>query len=135
MRLALDTNAWSAIRRGDQEVARRLRGAEEIFVSAVVVGELLQGFLLGTRWEQNRSELENFLQNPFVRLLSVTLVTAEHYARIWAQLRRAGTPIPTNDVWIAAHAIEAHADLLSFDGHFSSVEGLSWIRPTTEEVG
>lgn len=66
-------------------------------------------------------------------LLPVTLVTADRFGRIAATLRRKGRPLPTNDIWIAAHAMESGADLLSFDGHFEHVEGLAWIQPDRPE--
>jgi tRNA(fMet)-specific endonuclease VapC len=59
----------------------------------------------------------------------VTLETADRFGRIAAALRRRGTPIPTNDVWIAAHAFESGAELLSFDRHFEQIDGLAWTDP------
>ena len=97
--------------------------------STVVAGELLFGFRNGTRFENNRKELEDFLASPYVTLLTVTLVTADRFGRIASFLRRKGRPLPTNDIWIAAHAMESGADLLSFDRHFEHVEGLAWIHP------
>lgn len=129
MRVLLDTNAYSAFKRGDPAVAGRMRRAEEVLLSTVVVGELLYGFRCGARLRSNLEELEEFLDNPFVRLLPVTFVTAERFGRVAAALRRKGTPIPTNDIWIAAHALETGADLLSFDEHFGKIEGLAWIDP------
>jgi tRNA(fMet)-specific endonuclease VapC len=129
MRILLDTNAYSAFKRGDPAIARRVRRAEEVLLSTVVVGELLYGFRCGARFRSNLEELDEFLDSPFVRLLPVTFVTAERFGRVAAALRRKGTPIPTNDIWIAAHALESGADLLSFDAHFGKIEGLAWIDP------
>jgi len=95
----------------------------------VVVGELLFGFRNGSRYEANREELEDFLASPYVALLPVTLVTADRFGRIAASLRRKGRPLPTNDIWIAAHAMESGADLVSFDRHFDQVDGIAWIEP------
>ena len=95
--------------------------------STVVVGELLLGFRLGTRLKKNMAELDAFLENPYVSLVPVTLTTADRFARIAAALRVKGRPIPTNDIWIAAHAMEAGAELLSFDAHFGAVDGLVWV--------
>jgi tRNA(fMet)-specific endonuclease VapC len=91
-----------------------------------VAGELLFGFRVGARLKKNMAELETFLQNPYVSLAPVTLTTADRFGRIAAALRAKGRPIPANDIWIAAHAMESGADLLSFDEHFSAIDGLAW---------
>ncbi|GMU55535.1 MAG: hypothetical protein AMXMBFR33_46810 [Candidatus Xenobia bacterium] len=95
----------------------------------IVAGELLLGFRAGTRFEDNLRKLEAFLASRFVTLLPVSLVTADRFGRIGASLRRRGTPIPTNDIWIAAQAMETGAELISFDRHFERVEGLIWTCP------
>jgi tRNA(fMet)-specific endonuclease VapC len=129
VKVLLDTNAYTALFRGHEGVAARVRGAAHVLVSTVVAGELLFGFRNGSRFDANRDELEDFLSSPYVELLPVTLVTADRFGRIAASLRRKGRPLPTNDIWIAAHAMESGADLLSFDRHFEHVEGLAWIEP------
>ena len=126
MKVTLDTNAYSALLRGRSEVAERIRRAQHIFLSTIVVGELLFGFRNGSHYERNQRELDDFLANPYVSLLPVTLTTADRFGRLAAALRQAGTPIPTNDIWIAAHAMETGADLLSYDQHFRFVAGLVW---------
>ena len=135
MRIALDTNAYSALMRGHRDVAALVRRSKEVLVPAVVAGELLYGFRLGSRFEENTARLEAFLAAPSVELIPVTLTTAERFSRIAALLRQKGTPIPTNDIWIAAQAMEAGADFLSSDCHFESVDGLAWIpySPTEED--
>ncbi len=127
MKVLLDTNVYSALLRGKSEVAERVRRAQQVLLSAVVVGELLFGFRNGSRYEKNRKELEAFLENPYVAFVPVTYTTADRFGRIAAVLREAGTPIPTNDIWIAAHAMETGADLLSYDQHFQAVAGLAWV--------
>ena len=127
MTILLDTNAYSALLRGHDEVADRVRRAERVVFSTVVAGELLLGFRLGTRLKKNMAELDAFLENPYVSLVAVTLTTADRFARIAAALRTKRRPIPTNDIWIAAHAMEAGAELLSFDAHFGAVDGLAWV--------
>jgi tRNA(fMet)-specific endonuclease VapC len=127
MRILLDTNAYSALLRGHDEVADRVRRAEQVVFSTVVAGELLLGFRLGSRLKKNMAELDAFLENPYVSLVPVTLTTADRFARIAAALRAKGRPIPTNDIWIAAHAMEAGAELLSFDAHFEAIDGLAWV--------
>jgi tRNA(fMet)-specific endonuclease VapC len=128
MKLLLDTNAYSALAEGDASVAEVVRRGQVIAFSAIVVGELLHGFRAGSRYASNRATLEDFLDQPFVDFLPVTFTTAERFGRVAASLRRRGTPIPTNDIWIAAHALESGAELLSFDGHFGHVEGLVWTQ-------
>jgi tRNA(fMet)-specific endonuclease VapC len=98
-------------------------------MSAVVAGELLFGFRNGSRFAANRSDLDAFLAAPRVRFLPTTFTTADRYGSISASLRRRGRPLPQNDIWIAAQALEHGADLISFDDHFGAVEGLAWIHP------
>ena len=128
MRILLDTNAYSLLMRGDDQTAAIVRNASEILMSAVVIGELLFGFRHGSRRQRNTADLQGFLASPHVSLLPVGQATAEHYSRIAAALRANGTPIPTNDVWIAAHAMETGARLVSADRHFDVVEGIARLR-------
>ena len=118
MRIALDTNAYAALRRGHVGVAELVRQSDRVLLSAIAVGELMYGF-----------RLREFVANPHVEWLPVTLDTAARYGRVASELRDRGTPIPTNDIWIAAHALEHGADLISFDGHFAAVAGLVWVDP------
>lgn len=129
MKVLLDTNAYTALFRGHEGIVARVRRAEQVLVSIVVAGELLFGFRNGSRYEANRAEFEDFIGSPYVVLLPVTLVTSDRFGRIAASLRRKGRPLPTNDIWIAAHAMESGAELLSFDRHFDQVDGIAWVRP------
>jgi tRNA(fMet)-specific endonuclease VapC len=122
----LDTNAYVALKRGDAHVADLVRTSTTLVFSIVVVGELLFGFRNGTRFDANLRELEAMLDDSRVTLLPVTRTTADRFGRLAARLRKAGTPIPTNDIWIAAHASESGAELVSFDAHFDYVDGLVW---------
>ena len=124
MKLLLDTNAYVQLLKGSAAVANLVRGAERVIFSTVVVGELLFGFRNGSRYERNRAALDDFLSQPWLELVQVTLTTADRFGRVAAALRKAGTPIPTNDIWIAAHALETGAELITFDRHFDSVRGL-----------
>jgi len=124
VRLLLDTNAYTALRRGHVEVADLVRNAERLLFSVVVLGELLYGFRSGSRHRKNALELERFLDSPYLDLLDVTKTTADRFGRIASALRATGTPIPSNDIWIAAQTLESGADLVSFDRHFSQVPGL-----------
>lgn len=128
MKILLDTNVYTAFKRGAPAAVASVRDARQVVFSTVVAGELLFGFRHGSRFERNRAELQAFLSHPRVSPLPVSLDTADRFGRIAAQLHRKGLPIPTNDVWIAAHAMEAGAELLSFDEHFAAIDGLVWSR-------
>ena len=130
MKVLLDTNAYVELRRGNPAIVEIVRAAEGIFFSAIVAGELLYGFQHGSRCQQNVKELQTFLEQSFVAFLEVNLVTADRFGRIASGLRKKGKPIPSNDIWIAAHALECGADLVSFDQHFEQIDGLVWICPT-----
>jgi tRNA(fMet)-specific endonuclease VapC len=120
----LDTNAYAALKRGHAGAAESVRGSEELVLSVVVAGELLFGFRNGERYARNLAELEEFLAQPFVTLEAITWTTADRFGRIAAALKSQGTPIPTNDIWIAAHVQETGAELVTFDRHFARVPGL-----------
>ena len=124
----LDTDAYSQLRRGHQQLAGLVRSSTRILLSTVVIGELLYGFRHGGRFEQNMEELGSFLQSPLVDVVSVGMTTSDRYARIASALRAKGEPIPTNDIWVAAHTMETGSELLSFDRHYERVDGLVWRR-------
>jgi len=123
-RLVLDTSAYARLRVGDGRVLDRLADADVVLMPSVVLGELEGGFRLGRRPEANRAVLAEFLDEPFVAVAPVTADVALRYGEIFARLRRAGTPIPTNDVWIAATTLDRGAHLLTFDRDFEHVERL-----------
>jgi tRNA(fMet)-specific endonuclease VapC len=126
----LDTNAYAALKRNHEGVASLVRESSELVFSMIVVGELLFGFRNGARFDRNQRELDEFLAETRVSLLPVTRSTADRFGRIAAALRKAGTPIPTNDIWIAAHTFESGAELITMDDHFEAVQGLVYIHPT-----
>ncbi len=116
MRLLLDTNAYAAFVNGQPDVVRRVREAKQLVLSAIVMGELLFGFRNGNRFDKNVEELESFLSHARVSFLPVTKTTADRFGRIATLLKRKGTPIPSNDIWIAAHVMEAGAELVTLGG-------------------
>jgi tRNA(fMet)-specific endonuclease VapC len=126
-RLLLDTNVYSAFKRGEPTAVELLAHADEIVVNAVVLGELVAGFVVGSQERRNREELTMFLASPRVRAVAVDDVTAGFYARLFALLRSKGRPIPTNDLWIAASALQHGLVLATFDGHFAAIEGLATV--------
>jgi tRNA(fMet)-specific endonuclease VapC len=129
VKLLLDTNAYSAIACGHPGATDLMRRAESLVFSTVVLGEVLAGFRHGSKLAENLERVRRFVAQPRVTLVPVTWTTADRYSRVYAALRRKGKPIPTNDMWIAAHALETGADLVSFDPHFRDVEGLAWVTP------
>ena len=128
MKRLLDTNAYVELLKGNAAVANSVRSAEQLVFSMVVLGELLFGFRNGSRYDKNLAMLDDFLSQPWIVLQQVTRTTADRFGRIAAALRKAGTPIPTNDIWIAAHALETGAELVTFDHHFELVRGLPVTR-------
>lgn len=123
-RVLLDTNAYARFFGGDEGVLDALGQAETVYLSAIVMGELYAGFRGGNKLRENRAQLAQFLQKPTVRPLEVTTETAEVFGQVKDTLKRAGTPIPINDVWIAAQAIETGSIIVTFDKHFDKIPGL-----------
>lgn len=121
MRVCLDTSGYSRFKRGDREVVDILTSAREVLIPVIVLGELRTGFRLGRHDERNEAELLRFLSNPVVRILDVDDEASSHYADIVAGLRRSGTPVPTNDIWIAALAAREGATVVTYDEHFGSI--------------
>ena len=134
MRILLDSNAYSHLKREHHRIVEIVRGSEEILLPLVVIGELLYGFRNGSRPERNTRELHAFLDNPRVSIAAMSLTTADRYARIAAALRTRKRPIPSNDIWIAAHTMETGADLVSYDGHFDHIDGLAWIHVSPDQL-
>ena len=123
-RVLLDTSAYAHFRRGQRDVVEILTTAEKVYLSAVTVGELEAGFVLGSRPEENRSALLEFLSEPFVTVVNVDEVVARKYGNLFASLRKAGTPVPTNDIWIASCALHVGAQVVTFDTDFDRFRDL-----------
>lgn len=121
MKLALDTNAYSAAARGEPRVAALVQAAQHVYLPFVVLAELRAGFAAGTLGRRNESQLARFLNSPRVSVVYADEQTTHHYANVFAQLRRQGTPIPTNDIWIAAVVLQHDLALLTSDAHFSNL--------------
>ena len=121
MRLLVDTSAYSAFMRGHSAIKSSLQRADEIVVNAIVLGELAAGFIKGERRRRNQEELSRVLSSPRVNVVDVTEETAERYGVILNSLWNAGTPIPTNDIWIAASAMEHGLQILTTDAHYEKV--------------
>ena len=124
-RVCLDTSGYSAFKRGHEGAVDVLQRANEIVLPAVVIGELLAGFRMGSRNRMNRRELDGFLASARVRIAPLGAETAQRYAEIVSYLRDRGTPIPTNDIWIAACAMEWGLRLFTTDRHFDRLPQVS----------
>jgi tRNA(fMet)-specific endonuclease VapC len=119
--LLLDTSAYSAFMRGHEDVVMEFRLADNLVLNPIVLGELHSGFAAGGQQKKNEAELQAFLDSPRVRLVTMDEETSVFYATIYAGLRKAGKPIPTNDLWIAASAMQHGLVLLTLDSHFEHV--------------
>jgi len=123
-RVLIDTNAYSALMGGDERIALVLARQEAVLLSPVVIAELYDGFLNGTRNAENRDILNRFRDRPRTVCVPITDQTAEWFAEIKRMLRKKGRPIPINDVWIAASCMEHGAALLTLDARFAEIDGL-----------
>jgi tRNA(fMet)-specific endonuclease VapC len=124
MRLAIDTNRYRDFCTAVPDAVERLATAEEIYLPFVTLAELRAGFQCGSQGRKNESILIRFLNRPRSRLLLADEDTTHHYARLYAQLRQQGTPIPTNDLWIAALVMQHDLLLYSRDAHFDHLPQL-----------
>ena len=124
VRVALDTNRFTDLFQGDAELADRLGECDEVWIPLIVLAEMKAGFLGGSQQYRNETLLQTFLGKPTVGILLPARETAEQYARLFVQLKRAGTPIPDNDLWIAALVLEHDLQLITRDRHFERVPQL-----------
>jgi len=129
MKVCLDTNAYSSLRRGNEKLLGLLNECEEIIIPAATYAELTYGFLRGRKSSENETLLNSFLAEEHVAFQPVTQAIAERWGYVKASLAQKGTPIPENDIWIAATALETGARLVSYDRHFDLVGGLIRLAP------
>jgi len=122
--ILLDTNAYAAFKRGIDESIEILRNAPIIGLNTIVLGELLCGFAVGKYEAINKQELKLFISCHRVKLYSIGDNTAEYYSKVYTQLKLKGQPIPTNDMWVAATALEHGLAIFSYDSHFQSIDGI-----------
>jgi tRNA(fMet)-specific endonuclease VapC len=123
-KILLDTNAYVGYLRGDEKVLAYLGQAESVYMSVFVLGELYAGFRAGEKEKENKRILENFLLKSTVSVLDASRETAEIFGLVKNSLKKIGKPIPVNDVWIGAHALETGSILLTYDLHFKTIPGL-----------
>ena len=123
--ILLDTNAYTAFKQGHPDAVEIVQRATRLALCSIVLGELLAGFAIGSREAKNQAELRQFLRSERVHILTVDEGTAAFYAAVYRGLRVKGHPIPTNDMWIAAAALQHGWPLYSYDGDFQYVDGLT----------
>ena len=120
----MDTNAYASFKKNDGAIIEIIQQAESIAISPIVIGELLAGFDGGNKARQNKIELQKFLESSRVIIYPVTLDTSQLFSQIFCHLKKSGKPMPSNDTWIAAQALEHGFVVCTYDKHFSFVEGL-----------
>ncbi len=118
MNIAVDTNRYVDFCKGDPRAVEVIRQADLIYLPFITLGELRAGFLCGSRTLENERTLIRFLNSSRVEILIPDEQTTHHYAQLFRQLRQQGTPIPTNDLWIAALTVQHHLMLFARDQHF-----------------
>jgi tRNA(fMet)-specific endonuclease VapC len=123
-KVLLDTNAYVRFLAGDAKVLEILGAADNVYMSVFVLGELEAGFRASSKRAENRRILGRFLGKPTVAVLEASRETAEIFGMVKDSLRKSGRPIPMNEVWIAAHALETGSLLVTYDAHFQTVPGL-----------
>jgi predicted nucleic acid-binding protein len=123
-RIIIDTNFYVAFKRNDAEAVNLLQRADYIGVNTVILGELLAGFRCGNKERDNRAELDRFLDSARVNLLVVDDETSEFYAQVFSELRQKGRPVPSNDLWLAASALQHGLALATFDDHFTHISSI-----------
>jgi len=119
--VALDTNRYTYLCRGSAEVVHTVETADEVWLPFIVLGELRAGFAVGSQGPRNEATLRRFLLKPGVDVLYADEQTTHHYANVYRQLRKQGTPMPTNDMWIAALVLQHSLTLYDRDAHFDAL--------------
>ncbi len=123
-RIIIDTNFYVAFKRNDPEAVNLLQRADYIGVNTVILGELLAGFRCGNKERENRAELDLFLDSARVNIIAVDDETSEFYAQVFSELRQKGRPIPSNDLWLAASALQHGLALATFNDHFTHISSM-----------
>jgi tRNA(fMet)-specific endonuclease VapC len=118
MRLVLDTNAYRRVMDGHHASTSLVKTSEVVLLPVPVIAELRYGFLNGTKGRRNDAILARFLDQPRVEVLVCDEETASQFASLKLQLKRQGTPIPINDIWIAALVLQHRGTLHTFDADF-----------------
>ncbi|MCP4627631.1 MAG: type II toxin-antitoxin system VapC family toxin [bacterium] len=123
-KIVIDTSAYTKLLAGEEDVLEVIGSAEIVYMSIFVLGELYAGFAGGTKERDNKDALNRFLLKPPVKTLNATSETAKIFGMVKQELKKAGNPLPINDVWIAAHTLETGSTLITYDKHFKKIAGL-----------
>jgi len=124
-RYLLDTNIIIALFASEKELQEKLAQADEVFVPSVVLGELYFGAHKSARATKNSARIDELASNTAI--LSCDTETARHYGEVKNALRIKGHPIPENDIWIAAVALQHDLALATRDTHFNEIENLKTV--------
>lgn len=124
MNVALDTSVVSRFMRGEGTYVQIIRTAVRLYLPLFVLAELRAGFAAGNRQSSNAANLQRLINTPRVEVLLPDEGTAYQYAELFVQLRKQGTPIPTNDLWIAALVLQHGLILCTADRHFQNLPQL-----------
>ena len=122
--IILDTNAYSEFKKGNSDATEIIRCVNNIIVCPIVLGELIAGFVLGSKEAINRRELAEFISSKRVIQVDIDNQTSEYFGLIFKSLKIKGTPIPTNDIWIAALSRQLNYPVFTYDKHFNKIEGI-----------
>ncbi len=122
-KILLDTNAYSRFMAGEKIVFEYIVESELIYISTIMLGEVFSRFHSGSKFTKNKKELKTFLAKEGVRIIDVSIETSEIFGEIKSELTKKGKMIPLNDIWIAAHAVETGAKLVTYDAHFKNISG------------
>ncbi len=133
-KILLDTNAYVSYLAGDHAVLNALAESEIIYMSIFVLGELYAGFKGGNQEVENHQILQTFIRKPSVNILEADQETAEIFGEVKNNLKTAGAPLPINDVWIGAHAMETGSIIVTYDRHFSKIAGIRLWRGLDREI-
>jgi len=128
MRICIDTNIYSAFKKGDPEINELMEYADVIYIPSIVLGELYAGFQMGSKLKDNIKGLREFTKQPGIHIIDIDESMAERYGALIKILKDNDTPIPTNDIWIAAAALENGARMATFDTHYKSIPGLMMVE-------
>ena len=123
-KILLDTNSYSLLSGGNSKIEKITKQASVVFISSISLGELYAGFKAGNKESKNLETLNYFIRDPKVAVIAVGQKVATHYGEIKHTLRKRGTPIPDNDIWIASCAAETNAAVVTYDRHFTKIPGI-----------
>lgn len=127
-RVLIDTNIYIEFMRGNEEIIKTLQSAEIISFSVISIAELLAGFKNTKKEQSYLKELDDFLDSPRTLIYDIDTETSEFYAKIYDELKKIGTPIPTNDLWIGSLALQHGVKLLTLDNHFKNIPGIFLLK-------